>query len=105
MLQPANLKFLVSVLSNNEFRIEAEGENLDLYDFAKYNAIEKGADKINLTGVYSFGKPLREIITTSKYFSTKITLTKISGTRSSFSFLITLMGLPKISAPILKLNQ
>ena len=70
-LQPANLKFLVSVLSNNEFRIEAEGENLDLYDFANYKAIDKGANKINLTGVYSFGQTIE-----GEYYKFKLLLNK-----------------------------
>ena len=57
-LQPANIKFLVTVLSTNEFKIEAEGESIDLYNFSTYKNIPKGADRVFINGIYTFGQDI-----------------------------------------------
>ncbi|HHN48651.1 MAG TPA: hypothetical protein ENN08_06965, partial [Bacteroidales bacterium] len=67
--QPANFKFLISVLSNNEFRLEAEGENIDLYDFGQFRSIEKGAKKIQINGIFNFGQAIE-----GEYYNFKILL-------------------------------
>ena len=59
-LQPANIKFLVTVLSTNEFKLEAEGESIDLYNFSTYENIPKGADRVFINGIYTFGQDIED---------------------------------------------
>ncbi len=41
--QPINIKFKLSILSNQTYKIEAEGKGVSLYDFSKFETIENKA--------------------------------------------------------------
>ena len=56
--QPINLKFKFSILSNNEFSLEAEGKELKLYNYEKIELLKtKGSDvskNISIDTIFNF---------------------------------------------------
>ncbi|MCD4736213.1 MAG: hypothetical protein K8R53_09235, partial [Bacteroidales bacterium] len=72
-LQPVNLKFKITILSEQKYKLEAEGTSINLYDFINfesYNSAKLGEEvNISIDTTYFFGKQI-----SSRHFSFKINL-------------------------------
>ena len=68
--QAINLRFNITFISNQKYKLEVDGENVDLYDFREYKKItDKKIEKISLNQTYNFGDQV-----VSKYFKFKVVL-------------------------------
>ncbi|MCK4408339.1 MAG: hypothetical protein KAV44_11730, partial [Bacteroidales bacterium] len=70
-LQPVNLKFYITILSNKKCKIEARGEEIKLYNFIDYTFSDNEIDNLDFDRTYEFGKQIK-----SQYYSFKIFLNK-----------------------------
>ena len=70
-LQPVNLKFFITILSNKKFKIEARGEEIKLYNFSDYTFSDNEIDNLDFDKTYEFGEQIK-----SQYYSFKIFLNK-----------------------------
>jgi uncharacterized protein involved in exopolysaccharide biosynthesis len=68
-LQPVNLKFFITILSDKKFKIEAKGEEIELYNFTDYTLSDNEIDNLNFDKTYEFGEQIK-----SQYYSFKIFL-------------------------------
>ena len=55
-LQSVSLPYNIRFIDNNSFVLEAEGENITLYDFTKAMPTGQKNDKIKWSGTYQFGE-------------------------------------------------
>ncbi|MCD6659770.1 MAG: polysaccharide biosynthesis tyrosine autokinase [Lentimicrobium sp.] len=56
--QPIDLPFYFTILNDQEFKIEAKGENVAIYDYIE-DEIVMIAPKVNISGTYKFGDEIK----------------------------------------------
>jgi len=56
--QPVNMRFNLTILSPQTFRLVANTENVDFYDFAKRDKVPEKYRNIHIDNTYSFGKEI-----------------------------------------------
>jgi uncharacterized protein involved in exopolysaccharide biosynthesis len=74
-LQPINLKFKLTILNNKTYTLEAEGKNIKLYNYKKYEVFKSPGkeDEVNILidSTFAFGQRI-----ISKNFNFKVELTE-----------------------------
>ncbi|MGI6341639.1 MAG: GumC family protein [Bacteroidales bacterium] len=87
-LQPAsNIKFFVSGISNDEFLLEVEGENVKLYNYFLYENADKTVPKVSINKKFKFGQHIEtDAFAFTIIKNPNITSQDISGNRYFFQF-------------------
>jgi len=84
--QPVNMKFDLTILSPTQYRLEADAEEVPLYDFAAKTFVNSPAAHVNVSSAYSFNQVVQQ-----KNFRFKVILTdgfdEMRDYKKSFSFM------------------